>query len=56
METQAIKLLRELAAAEELYRICLDSYGQEWLSTMLAKEKLEDKGNAARSFLLSVED
>lgn len=56
MNSKIIELLRELAAAEELYRLCLDTNGHEWLSTMLAKQKLEDKGNAARSFLMTCED
>ena len=55
MNNTLIELLRELAAAEELYRLCLDTNGHEWLSTMLAKQKLEQKGDAARSFLLTVE-
>ena len=55
MNTTLLQLLRDLAAAEELYRLCLETNGHDWLSTMLAKQKLEDKGNAARAFLSTVE-
>jgi hypothetical protein len=50
-EELAIKVIRELAAAEELYRETLKCYADD-LHDLMAYQKLKQAGDRARAFLM----
>ncbi|MNJ43360.1 hypothetical protein D3C77_383630 [compost metagenome] len=50
-EELALKVIRELAAAEELYRETLKVYGDD-MHDLLAYQKLKNAGDRARAFIV----
>lgn len=55
-ELLALKVIRELAAAEEVYRECIDCMGHDFHATMLAKCNMRKAGDKARAFLIEFDD
>lgn len=54
--SKPIEILRTLAAAEELYRECLKTFGAPHAVTQQALEKMFEAGNEARELLKELGD
>ena len=55
-ESLALQVIRELAAAEEVYRECIDCMGHDFHATMLAKCNMRKAGDKARAFLIEFDE